>query len=260
MSFVNLYKPPAPQAPIPAATGEEPFDINFAAPFPPSLESSLVKLVPFIPSLHIQLILDDIKKVSNFFGFMPLAFSEPGVLDEFLEEMHQDPTSIVLTIIDKTKPDGRNPNFGGSVAGILGLYHTSFPNLVTEIGPAIITPSFQRTHVSTHSIGILLRWCLELPSAGGLGLRRAQWSGNPENAATVKVAKKMGMVEEGIMRWNFVVPEGNLGEKSRDGDPLPGLGRDSMMLAVCWDDWEERVRDHVDEIMKAAEARLEKTQ
>ncbi|KZP23801.1 hypothetical protein FIBSPDRAFT_857938, partial [Athelia psychrophila] len=173
--------------------------------------------------------------------------------------VRQDPTSIGLTIIDKTKEDPQHPEFGGSVAGIFGLYHTAFADLVTEIAPAFVFPSYQRSHVSTHAIGLILCWCLELPGAGGLGMRRVQWAGNPENIATIKVAQKMGFLDEGTMRWKCVIPTSRPGKKSREGDPLPGLGRDSTMLAICWDDWEATGRDHVAKIMEGAEARFKQT-
>lgn len=134
MSFVNLYKPPVPTDPTSSQSrGDVPIDINFAAPFPPSdfLESSLVKVVPFDAALHLQAILDDIKKDPKFFQYLGFAFEEPGFLDNWMEEMRQDPTSIGLAVIDKTKPDAQHPEFGGSVAGIFGLWHTSFANLVT---------------------------------------------------------------------------------------------------------------------------------
>ncbi|KAF7969910.1 hypothetical protein HWV62_25583 [Athelia sp. TMB] len=264
MSFVNLYEPPAPTTTTPSrppSHEDGPIDINFGAPFPAAgLETALVKVAPFIASLHLQPILEDAKKQPGFFQWMPFAFDQPGVLDTWMEvEMRQDPTSIGLAIIDKTKPDAQHPEFGGSVAGIIGLYQTSFDNLVTEIGPVIITPTYQRSHVSVHAIGLVLRWCLELPSAGGLGLRRVVWTGNPQNAATIKVAKKMGLVEEGVMRWKWVIPSDKPGKKSRDGDPLPGMGRDSTMLAMCWDEWEVRGREHVARLMHDAEARLKQT-
>lgn len=88
-------------------------------------------------------------------------------------------------------------------------------------------------------------------------MRRVQWVGNPENIATIKVAKKMGLRDEGTMRWTFVLPPGRPG-KSRDGDIRPG--RDSTMLSICWDDWEATGREHVVNIMESAEARFKQTQ
>jgi len=174
-------------------------------------------------------------------------------IEEFLralEWIRGDPTCVLLLIIDKTKADPAHHDLGGSMAGIIGLLHSSEQNLSTEIGPVVILPPFQHTHISSNAIGLMMHYCFDLPSAGGLGFRRVQWTANPVNQASVKVAKKMGFVIEGTMRWVWVLPEGKEGKKSREGDPLTGLGRDSVLLAVCWDDWEEVVREHVDKLME----------
>jgi len=95
-----------------------------------------------------------------------------------------------------------------------------------------------------------MRFCFDLPSAGGLGLRRLQWTANPVNKASIKVAEKMGFVYEGTMRWTLVLQEGKEGKGSREGDPVGGPGRDSVLLAICWDDWEGEVRERVVKLME----------
>jgi hypothetical protein len=57
-------------------------------------------------------------------------------------------------------------------------------------------------------------------------------------------------VHEGTIRWSWILPEGKEGKKSREGDPHLGNGRDSVLLAVCWDDWEGGVRERVDQVMQ----------
>ena len=95
-----------------------------------------------------------------------------------------------------------------------------------------------------------MRYCLELPGDGGLGFRRVQWAANVTNLASVKVAERMGFLHEGTMRWVMVLSEGKEGNKSREGDHLiTRPGRDSILLAVCWDDWEGGVREHVDRLI-----------
>jgi RimJ/RimL family protein N-acetyltransferase len=175
-------------------------------------------------------------------------------LEAFLEMveiyMHTESDAILFTIIDKTKPDLTNGDLGGSLAGIIGLFHSSRLNLSAEIGPIVVTPPFQRTHVCSNAIGILMRYCFELPSSGGLGFRRVQWTTDSENPASIKAAEKMRFVQEGTLRWTWVLPEGKEGKKTREGDPRSGLGRNSVLLAVCWDDWEGGVRAHVDQMIE----------
>ncbi|KAF7345350.1 N-acetyltransferase domain-containing protein [Mycena venus] len=130
-------------------------------------------------------------------------------------------------------------------AGVIGLCNTSPHNLVTEIGPVICFPEFQRTFVNTNAIGILLRYCLNLPEEGGLGLRRVQWSTHPANTASVGAAERMGMTREGTMRWRWVLAKGKEGKEVAPGRG-EGPGRDSVMLAACWDDWENGGRELVE--------------
>jgi len=210
-----------------------------------------VKLVPFIPSLHAQAFFDSTKDHPDLFRRMQFVFPNLEAVLEMVETyMRIDSNAILFTIIDKTKHDPTNDGLGGSLAGIIGLFQSSASNLSTEMGPVVVTPPFQRTHVSSNAIGILMRYCFELPSSGGLGFRRVQWNTNPENPASIKAAKKMGFIHEGTLRWKWVLPEGKEGKKSREGDPCSGLGRDSVLLAICWDDWEGGVREHVDRMIE----------
>ena len=58
----------------------------------------------------------------------------------------------------------------------------------------------------------------------------------------------MGMKREGLMRWVRVLPRvmKEVGKEGREGDAAgANPSRDSIMLSVCWDDWEGGVRDHV---------------
>lgn len=56
----------------------------------------------------------------------------------------------------------------------------------------------------------------------------------------------MGFRWEGVQRWEYVLAghkPGN-GREVREGNPRAGTrGRDTAILAVCWDDWEEGVKD-----------------
>lgn len=251
MSFVNNYKPKPTQKGPSKSESEGPYDINWSFALPPALETKRVKLVPFIPSLHMQPFANAIKDHPQLFQYMPLALEDPNEFQWLVELLRADSTSILFCIIDKTTPDASRPELGGSMAGLIGLYTTSAQNLTTEIGPVIVAPAFQRTHVSSNAIGIIMHYALDLASAGtgGLGMRRAQWKTHPTNVASVKVAERMGLAYEGTMRWAFVLPEGKEGRKSREGDPLSGLGRDSVLFAICWDDWENSVREKVDQLM-----------
>lgn len=255
MSYINSYKPPPSPAPLTEAElyGPEPYDSNWVYPIiPESLETERVKLVPFVPSVHAKHYWAEATKDPDLLRYYPLVWK---TLEDFLSSMEvlarRDPANILFTILDKTRPDAEHPEFGGgSLAGVMGLFGTSDANLSSEIGGVIILPQFQRTHVASNAVGILIRYCLELPSASppGLGLRRVRWSAHAKNLASAKLAERMGFKREGILRWMHVMPE----ELVRDGLKVTGEGRLSekpgrhtLVLGVCWDDWESGVREIV---------------
>lgn len=129
-------------------------------------------------------------------------------------------------------------------------------DLSAEIGFVITFPKYQRTHITSNMIGLLLQFCLELPENGGLGLRRAQWQANVQNTRSVQAGLRMGFLHEGVKRWERVIPasEGkpNTTERlPREGDPRRvDLGRHTAVLGLCWDDWEDGARERVRELMR----------
>jgi len=94
-----------------------------------------------------------------------------------------------------------------------------------------------------------MRYCLDLPKDGGLGFRRVQWTASPANVTSIRAAERMGMKVEGTLRWMWVLPEGKEGKKAGEGRGA-GAGRDSVLLASYWDDWENGGREDVEKIME----------
>ncbi|KIJ66383.1 hypothetical protein HYDPIDRAFT_86222 [Hydnomerulius pinastri MD-312] len=229
------------------------YNVNFCFPVK-ELENDRVKLVPFIADLHAEIFYKGIAPHPELFNYMPGTFgpwtSATQFTTSFVEPLYRDPSRCLFAIIDKTRtPTPGAPPSETDFAGVLTYMNTSAQFLVTEIGFVVILPKFQRTHVTTHACGLLLQYALDLPSSpgGGLGLRRVQWQASNLNVPSVKAAKAMGFKFEGVLRWDRVMPgdRTGLGEiKLREGDPMPGtLKRDTAMLAVCWDDWEEGGRE-----------------
>ncbi|KIP02225.1 hypothetical protein PHLGIDRAFT_16682 [Phlebiopsis gigantea 11061_1 CR5-6] len=140
------------------------------------------------------------------------------------------------------------PFVPAALAGVLGLFGCSAANLSAEIAYVAVLPAFQRTHVASNAVGLLMRYCLELPGTAppGLGLRRVQWCAHTKNVRSARLAERMGFRREGVHRWMWVLPK----ELARDGDVVTGEGRaadvpgrHTFVLSVCWDDWEDGVRE-----------------
>jgi RimJ/RimL family protein N-acetyltransferase len=180
-------------------------------------------------------------------------FGPFSTLSDFLtwleNRIRSDKGNVAFAVLDKTQSADHQ------FAGTIGLLNTSPDHLHTEVAFVFTLPPFQRTHVTTHAIGLLLQWCFE-----ELKLRRVQWQANECNEKSWKAAMKMGFTKEGVSRWQMVLPVGKLhgGLLPREGDPKPDCpGRHSIMLAVCWDDWENGVKLKVQERMALQGSRTE---
>ncbi|KAJ6564631.1 acyl-CoA N-acyltransferase [Mycena capillaripes] len=227
-------------------------DPNFCFPVPASLQNDRVKLVPFVPSEHADAFFAVAGPHPDLFAYLPWGpfTSAHDFASTLIEQRIQPDRGIVLfAVFDTTAPDAPQ------LAGTIGLLDTSATNLSTEIGFVITLPRFQRTHITGNAAGLLLHWTLDAPAEGGLGLRRVAWKANTQNARSVRAAERLGFRREGVLKWDRVLPEwkaeGGNGGGARDGDPKPGcLGRDTMLLSLCWDDWESGARESLNEIMQ----------
>ncbi|KAH7104012.1 acyl-CoA N-acyltransferase [Auriculariales sp. MPI-PUGE-AT-0066] len=140
--------------------------------------------------------------------------------------------------------DGQQQQEGATrprAAGIVCLI-PDVPNKAGELG-LLVLPAWQRTFVSGNAIGVLMQHCFAPLSQGGLGLRRTEWRATTLNEGSVRLAKRLGFKQEAILRWQSVLPF------DKDGEHRPGMehehpGRHTVVLAVCWEDWEEGAFQH----------------
>jgi len=254
MAYTNSYKKEEIPALLPGYYGPDPYDINWAFPLhEDTLESERVKLTPFIPKLHAQEYAAQVGVRPDLQQWYPFDLS---TLDQILTgielRVRRNPSWILFAIIDKAR--------GGAMAGVIGLINASAENLSAEIAWLLVFPAFQRTYITSNAVGIMLRYALELPSPDpvhggrgrGLGFRRVQWTAHTANKPSRVVAARMGLKEEGVLRWTWVLYEGAEGNgiPLRDGDPLsPRPGRHSVLLSLCADDWEDGGREHVQRLI-----------
>lgn len=245
-----------------------PYDVNFCFPVR-ELENGKIKLTPFIPLTHADLLFQGCADHPELFQCLPFGpYDSASDLTKDLIEgrIGSNPSMILYAIIDKTRsphPTPASPSHAPSqvgFAGVIGYLNTCPIHLKTEIGFIIVLPPFQRTHVTTNAVGLLLQYALNLPSTSdsvsfpGLGLRRVQWQANELNAKSIRVAERMGFKMEGILRWDRVLPGGKgkptNGIEPRANDLKPGMGgRHTAILSICWDDWENGGREEVSRMM-----------
>ncbi|KZV67514.1 hypothetical protein PENSPDRAFT_653996 [Peniophora sp. CONT] len=197
----NGYAP----APLPEGEGlygPDPYDYNFCIPVDFSrLENDRIALVPLIPRVHAPLWLEQANQDPTFEEWLTFRNETLEQLLQKLELARRNSSDIVLAIIDKGRP-GQAPIVpDGSFAGIIGLTEHSTRHLSSEIAPVMVFKAFQRTYVTSSAVGLLLRYCLDVPAQGGLGLRRVFWTSNPMNVASVNAAKRMGFKPSGNARY-----------------------------------------------------------
>ncbi|KAI4181280.1 MAG: hypothetical protein L6R41_006705, partial [Letrouitia leprolyta] len=161
-------------------------EYNFCFPVR-ELSNEKLKLVPFSaskhaaefwflsaphPSLYARIARGPFTSVDDFLNDFIYATVEP------------DRGFQLYAIIDKTRPTSHPTNDpSGALAGMICYLDSSAENLSTEIGWVVILPAFQRTHVTSNAVGLLLHYALDTPEQGGLRLRRVQWHANSVNEA-----------------------------------------------------------------------------
>ncbi|CAI7609782.1 unnamed protein product [Penicillium pancosmium] len=221
------------------------------------LSDDLVKLTPFNVSKHAKRFFDGSKDHPELYMYMSIGpfDTEQEFVTKFIENfVNAQPSVVCFAVIDKKKPPSMvDPE--GELAGMVSYMAASAAHLSAEVGYIIILPRYQRTHVTTHAVGLLLHYALDSPEQGGLGLRRMQWLADPPNKASLSAAQRMGFQLEGILRWNKVVPDADARGKIHNGRKKPSYGeekdggRDTAYLSLCWDDWLGGKREVVDELL-----------
>jgi RimJ/RimL family protein N-acetyltransferase len=254
MSWVNHYQPPTPAAAAADPYGPEPYDINWPHPVhTQSLENDVVQLVPLIPRIHADLLwAKAAPALDAIMRYMPGRFESLQDYLGLLETSRANPACLMFVVVDKRGPP--EADLPGAIAGQMMYLRSDFANLCTEIGFVITLPAYQRTHVTSNAVGLLLQYALHQPnhtSAPGIGMRRVEWRTHHANAASAATARRMGFVEEGLLRWQLVLAQGKEGvEPSEEDAQKERKGRHTRLLAMTWDEWEARGCEHVEKQMQ----------
>ncbi|KAL1745238.1 acyl-CoA N-acyltransferase [Schizophyllum fasciatum] len=220
---------------------------TFCFPLPPSLENERVKLVPFVIEKHAQAFVALSEIHPDVFEHVPFgpwssiedmrAAIEPRIL--------QDPAAVLFAVLDKFAGDASDE--GGALAGCIGYLAASSANLSAELAFVIMLPSSQGKGIASSASRLLMHLALDSSERGGLGLRRLEWRANSLNVKSIQLAMHLGFRLDAILRWHFVFPESKTGNgrRIREGDPRPGTkGRDTAVLSITWDDWEQISSQH----------------
>ncbi|KAJ5466982.1 hypothetical protein N7475_004734 [Penicillium sp. IBT 31633x] len=222
-----------------------------------------VKLIPFSPDQHCDTFFRLSSPHPEIYAHMPL--SPPTSAAELKSVFYNDSTTHVLSfanpgsfafaVIDKTRPPSpEDPE--GELAGTVSFINTSATNQCAEIGFIVILPPYQRSHVASNALGLVLQLAFEAPEKGGLGLRRMHWAANTPNLASARLAERMGFERIGIIPWHMRFVKGKLTGKQGNGKALPAgadpedVWRDTLTLSLAWDQWENGAKERAAKAME----------
>lgn len=158
-------------------------------------------------------------------------------------------TATLFAVFDTTQPSGEE------MAGVIAYTNAAPVQMSIDIGPLITFHKFRGSHVTASAVGLLTHYALDLPQAGGLGLRRVVYHANALNTGSIRLAERLGFRKEGVSRWTRTQPSHKPhavnGIELRKGDPRSGeLGSDTATLSMCWDEWESDGRETTDAQME----------
>lgn len=219
-----------------------------------------VKLVPFDLDLHGAALIAqsaDHPELWANMSFIPFttvnelkeSFTRPDTILSL-----SNPAHTTFAIIDKTR-DRSPEDPEGELAGMVAYIYTSKAHLSSEIGAIVVLPQYQRSHVTSNTVGLMLQYAFTSPEDGGMGLQRIQWHCSTANAASAKVAERMGFEKVGKIPYHMKFPLGKRHGKLGNGKPLPpgshpdDVWRDTFYYSLSWDVWEDEAREKVEKAM-----------
>ena len=118
----------------------------------------------------------------------------------------------------------------GRIIGSTRLLDIRAEDRGVEIGWTWFTPAVWRTPVNTESKYLLLRHCFET-----LDLIRVQLKTDARNVRAQRAMERLGAVREGVLRHQFVMPDGYL--------------RDSVYYSILAEEW-PAVRAHLEDLLR----------
>lgn len=232
----------------------------FYFPIASPIANTRVKLVAFDIDLHSNAFVGHTHPHPELFQYMPSGYFDS--VEQFKSLITQpgsifsnsNPASFLFAIIDLTREPSAEDD-EGELAGIIAYINTSEGNRSTEIGAVVVLPKYQRTHVTTNAVGLLMQYAYTPTAEGGLGLARTEWKCNSANVGSMRVAERLGYQKVGVIPYHMKFPRGRSTGKVGNGKPLlPGshpddLWRDTVCYTLSWDVWEAETQWTVENAM-----------
>ena len=107
------------------------------------------------------------------------------------------------------------------IIGTTSFYNISIPNKNTSIGYTVIGLDHLRKGYSYHSKNLMLNWCFN-----EMDFERVDFNIDNRNKTSILSVKKMGAIEEGVLRSNFEL--------------WNGKRRDTAVLSILREEWRNK--------------------
>lgn len=116
-------------------------------------------------------------------------------------------------------------------AGSTRFYDIQQPWLTAQLGYTWYGKDFQQTGLNRHCKLLLLTYVFE-----EWGMERLEFRADANNARSISAMKAIGCIEEGILRNHMPTAQGGR--------------RDSIILSILKTEWQLRIKDHLNKIIR----------
>lgn len=186
---------------------------------------------------------------SNFAHFSsgPYKSAADFISSFLLKRSYVDPSMFTYAIIDKARltsggAEGDSADReADALAGMVSLVNADLANRRADIGILHILPDSQSKGLGWKVASILVEYGMS--STAGLGLARMEWRATSSNEPSIRLARKLGFREVGVICYEKLLKDGVARGKIGNGRPAPhgtkegDLWRDVVVFEMVHHDW-----------------------
>ncbi len=181
------------------------------------LEDDRVILRPLTIS-DAQFLVDYVKNEPAIWQFSLVAIQKAADLEGYIQsamKSREDKTAYPFIVFDKS-----TQTFVGSTR----FYDMQLGFETTQLGYTWYSQKVWGTGLNAHCKFLLLQFAFEQ-----MGLKRVEFRADNNNKRSIAAMKKIGCTVEGVLRSHLPRPD--------------GTRRDSIVLSITKEDWEQNVKD-----------------
>lgn len=133
----------------------------------------------------------------TYMGYGP--FAHAAAMHEWLASIEASTDPLFFTVFSTRDPETGAPSREPKTAGMVSFLNIEPTHRRLELGHIWYGLAFQRTHVNTAAIALMLEHTFE-----ELSYRRAEWKCDALNARSRAAARRLGFQAEGVFRQHII--------------------------------------------------------